>query len=106
MEGAQVLERQPLERDDEPGDVSAWVPHVIVVQVDRRGAPTAQDHVLGDVAAVPDAVGDGPGRRRPGFALLEQQLRLAGERRAEAGDQVRPVTVTGTLSSKVSRFAQ
>src|SRR5205807_1173470 len=59
VERAKVPERQTLERNDEPRDVSAGVAHITLIQIDGRRARTAQDHVLRDVAAMPAAAFDG-----------------------------------------------
>src|SRR5438067_8640452 len=59
VERAKVPERQPLERNDEPRDVSAGIAHIILIQIDGRRARTAQDHVLRDVAAMPATAFDG-----------------------------------------------
>src|SRR5437763_8654790 len=106
MQSAQVLQRQPLERNDEPGDISAGVCRTILIQVYCRRTPTAEDHVLRDVAAMPGAGFNGAkvGYRSPQF--FEQQLGLAGERLPAAHHQVYPIPVTGELPAEVGHFAE
>src|SRR5256885_15646305 len=93
MQRAQVLQRQPLERNDEPGDISAGVSHVIVIQVYCRRTPTAEDHMLRDVAAMPGAGFNGAEVGYRSSQLLEQQLGLAGERLPAAHHRVYPIQI-------------
>ena len=79
-----------MDGHDEPGDIATRVRHVALVQVDRHRAPVAQDDVLRDVAAMAGASVHGAERGRRGLQSPEQQLTLAGERLAEAGDLVAP----------------
>src|SRR5213078_1159621 len=95
-----------LEGHDEPGDVSAGVRDVVLVQVDHRRARAAQEHVLGNVAAVPGAVFNGAGRRRCGFQLSEEPRTLVTERLSEARDLVGPLSETGELPADVHRVAE
>src|SRR2546421_1674797 len=106
MQRAQVLQRQPLERNDEPGDISAGVSHIIFIQVYCRRTPTAEDHVIRDVAAMPGAGFNGAKIGYRSSQLLEQQLGLAGERLPAAHHRVCPIPVTGELLAVVGHFAE
>src|SRR5439155_702258 len=62
-EGAPLLQTQTLERHDEPCQVPSRVGHVILVQVDHHRTPSAQNHVLRHVTAVPRTRFEAAGRR-------------------------------------------